>query len=379
MGQQWDGGMREPSHVARKVLILVGAIVLALRNGLPARATRTEHRRTTDPRSFCSPRWHVEPVPGGSRTPSSFSSLDGLRSDDVWAAGANGTLHWGGSRWDSVPGAQGSINGIAEITSTDVWAVGSMAPLGASSNRSDGVSWTPVPTPSRGDYSSLRGVDGLQVDDVWAVGYNWPSGGRQQAMALHWNGARWAFVPWQTTKGPAELLDVKELSPADVWAVGFHGSLRTPLALHWDGVAWTRFDLPLLPGAVNAALYSVDGSSSSDIWAVGEWGRKSARMLIEHWDGSAWTLVTSQPVDGWLKSVAVATPTEAIAVGQDNAEPLALRWDGTTWSPIWVPRFPDQSSFDLEGVAYTQGLFWAVGTEITRSFEYQPKSMRLCP
>ena len=46
----------------------------------------------------------------------------------------------------------------------------------------------------------------------------------------------------------------------DVWAVGLGGTI-----LHWDGSAWS----PVASGTVNS-LTSVRGSASNDVWAVGD-------------------------------------------------------------------------------------------------------------
>src|SRR6266705_1108908 len=92
----------------------------------------------------------------------------------------------------------------------------------------------------------------------------------------------------------------KIISGIDTWAVGAVGDSvndRTnALAEHWDGKAWS--DVPTEnPGQGTNVFNDVDGSSSSDVWAVGYEGPLIGvtpdYTLIEHWDGSSWQAVPS--------------------------------------------------------------------------------------
>jgi hypothetical protein len=77
------------------------------------------------------------------------------------------------------------------------------------------------------------------------------------------------------------------------------------------------------PAPQGNPLYSIWGSSSSDVWAVGESG------AIVHWNGKVWSQVPSG-VAGALRSVWAASPSDAWTVGDDAA---VLHWNGSAWSP----------------------------------------------
>ena len=121
-----------------------------------------------------------------------------------------------------------------------------------------------------------------------------------------------------TTKTDAGATDTTP-NGADAGSAGGGGSLaRPPLgACSTDGWCWST------PTPQGNPLYSIWGSSASDVWAVGESGS------IVHWDGTVWTQVPSGE-HGPLRGVWASGARDAWAVG-DNA--VIVRWDGTTWSP----------------------------------------------
>ncbi len=53
--------------------------------------------------------------------------------------------------------------------------------------------------------------------------------------------------------------------PEDVWAVGYYGQIR-----HWDGSSWAVSRLAVDGNPIYNDLYSIHGSSTKDVWAVGE-------------------------------------------------------------------------------------------------------------
>ncbi|NNN34154.1 hypothetical protein HLK59_28085, partial [Streptomyces sp. S3(2020)] len=98
---------------------------------------------------------------------------------------------------------------------------------------------------------------------------------------------------WQTVPAPAcapaaQLLGVAAAGPDLAWAVGEEGrsggTRGVPLALVWDGDAWTRLDLGHL-GLTGGYLRSVAGSAGA-AWAVGTDAAGVARLL--RWDGTTW-------------------------------------------------------------------------------------------
>ena len=133
---------------------------------------------------------------------------------------------------------------------------------------------------------------------------------------LHYDGSSWSQMSSITYNSLTlnTLMGVWGSSSSDVFAVGDGGTI-----LHYDGNSWSeygaaappimalresgvalhRMSLPWSPGAlsctitaadrspmslgVSNSLYGVWGSSSSDVFAVGNFG------IILHYDGSSWS------------------------------------------------------------------------------------------
>ena len=112
------------------------------------------------------------------------------------------------------------------------------------------------------------------------------SGGRGQALAEHWNGAKWVRVRF---RGLRRLSRSGRDSARDVWMVGTNSS-GAAVILHWDGERWTRTRRP------NAELLDLVVLSRTDVWAVGD--TSAGRFLELHWDGSHWASYTQRAPNG---------------------------------------------------------------------------------
>ena len=126
-----------------------------------------------------------------------------------------------------------------------VAAAGAAVALAAGSAFAAGT-WAVVTAPPTGQNATLTGVAAVSDSDAWAVGYR--SGAAftnvgAKVLIDNWNGAAWAQVTVPATPGnTALLLGVSASSAADAWAVGrtqLNKSDFEPLALHWNGTAWS--------------------------------------------------------------------------------------------------------------------------------------------
>jgi hypothetical protein len=209
-------------------------------------------------------------------------------------------LHWDGVRWTRIsspnPSSANYLNGVAAVTTNDVWAVGHKETdtlYGELILHWDGSAWTESPTRSSG-YRVLTDVAALAANDVWAIGYKFSFNNGYQGLAMHWNGARWSDVPVPVTGDSYTLLNgITALSPTDVWAVG-NGGVNPIKALtaHWDGNAWTYVPNPSIQSDY-VFLNGVSALSADDVWAVGYFtdGVGVDHNLVERWDGVAWTKI----------------------------------------------------------------------------------------
>jgi hypothetical protein len=99
-------------------------------------------------------------------------------------------------------------------------------------------------------------------------------------------------------------------SSTDVFAVGQHGTI-----LHYDGSSWSGMQ----SGTTNY-LAGVSGNSASNVYAVGEAG------TILHYDGSGWSL-TSIGANGLAAVWCSPSTPDVFIVGGNGA---ILHFDGTS-------------------------------------------------
>src|SRR6266700_38365 len=174
--------------------------------------------------------------------------------------------------------------------------VGPAAASAAACQASSGAQvWGGPTPPSPGTaYNEFKGVTVLSPCDAWAVGFDQNSGGLDQTLIEHWDGAAWTVVPSPNVAGHDSVLNaVRARSATDIWAVGesFAASDQT-LILHWDGQAWAQVASPD-PGT-RAALDAVRTVSAADAWAVGFFDNgTSTQPLILHWNGRKWAQIAS--------------------------------------------------------------------------------------
>jgi hypothetical protein len=264
----------------------------------------------------------------------SDAALEGGLSDrggpSVWVSGYDPTAaaHHGGvvwrgqdGSWDPVVvGDVGALWSIWSADGSDVWAAGESLFHGGVS----GAPWAPAGTPA-----PYRRVRGVSAGSIWSV-----------ETAVHFSNRA---APWP--QDGSQIWGLTVFSDYDVWASAASGRV-----FHWSTALIPRWTAQDPPANVHA-LYAVAGSSSGDLWAVGDGG------VIRHWDGKQWTDSASGTTQA-LRGVFVRSTKDAWAVGAGGT---ILRWDGTHWAPS-----ASGTSRLLYGVVGdASGNVWAVGEQST--------------
>jgi hypothetical protein len=317
-----------------------------------------------------------------------------LSAANCWAVGLqvrretelNEALHWNGRRWSLVPVPQpgGTVSGdssqlfdVACGSPTSCWAVGDYHTGATFTTASlnellhwNGRRWSLVSVPDPGgaatdDANVLESVRCTSARSCLAVGtHNLP--GRPSVVlneVLRWNGRTWSLVATPDPGGVAAAGDFSQLlgltcaSARDCWAAGTYGGQIPAVTflneiLHWNGRKWSQVIAPNPVGGSGSiqVLYAAACSSATSCWAVG-WDTprdpNSGFALNQaiHWNGRRWTLVpapdpggTSRDDVNQLQAVQCSSAARCWAVG--FGEPfgasrlaVALRWNGTRWSP----------------------------------------------
>jgi hypothetical protein len=232
-------------------------------------------------------------------------------------AGSGGTGEAGATAlgW-SLPlqGLQPSLLSVWGTSQSDVFAAGGGLGNGTPATllHYDGTAWKDL---GAGGTDTFWWVHGTSDHDVWAVG----TSGR----IVHWNGTAFTSLPSGTT---ATLYGVWASTATDVWVVGGTpgGGTAQPndVLLHYDGTSFTPSPLPMTFGRT---FFKVWGTSSANLYVVGEYG------TIWHRTGTTWALEADQPkplASGNLTTVSGCSATDVYAVGGLDV----LQSDGTTWS-----------------------------------------------
>ena len=216
-------------------------------------------------------------------------------------------------------------------TGNEVFAVGGSLGNGLPTLalRYDGKLWREL---NPGGTETFWWVNGTSANDVWMVG--------EKGRIAHFDGGAFAAHPSGTT---ATLWGVWAFAKNDAWAVGGTpgGGTAQPndVVLHFDGAAWKPEVLPDAP--LGRSLFKVWGTSSSDLYVVGEAG------TIWHRKGTAWVLESKTPLaTGTLFTVYGCSASEVYAVGGNDV----LRSDGNAWSRVAIDLSSQVNGVSCAGV-----------------------------
>ena len=255
--------------------------------------------------------------------------------------------------------AGGELTNTAFVSAGESWAVGN-AGSAENANRTlterfDGSGWSVVPSPNQvTGNNSLNGVS-MIPGAGWAVGYS--QAGTYQPLALQWDGAQWSLAPPAALTGNALFTSVDTLADGSAWAVGYQtaaGGTRQTLIEQASGGTWTPVPSPNDGTATtDNSLTAVGGTQATGLWAVG-WRESPGGLqpLVLRYDTAqpspTWVSVTGAggvpapgQIDTVLTGVDVVSASDVWAVGYyfDGSvdHPLALHWDGTSWSNSPIP------------------------------------------
>jgi len=191
------------------------------------------------------------------------------------------------------------------------------------------------------DGASLRYIWGSSPNDVFAVGAGAEGGTFKDGVILHSNGSGWTAM--QPPSVGTEIAQgfygsVWGSSSTDVYAVGdAYLGFTQALIAHFDGSSWTRVRLPYED---EHSLRDVYGTSPTDVWVggviVGPSDGGPGYGFAFHYNGSDWSYHIIYEEFG-LRGVWASSPTDVFAVGQVGFRAAVFHYDGTAWTRMPVP------------------------------------------
>jgi hypothetical protein len=165
-----------------------------------------------------------------------------------------------------------------------------------------------------------------------------------------------------------EFFAVSCTSSTSCMAVGFFlnplGEQR-PLAETWNGASWTVKTVPMPSGTQFGYLRGVSCTSATACTAVGAAGPTNlpTQPLAERWNGTSWAVQTvpnpANTIDVTFTGVSCTSGTACTAVGSarntiaGHSVALAERWNGSSWAVQTSPNPSGAGAIELTGVACT--------------------------
>jgi hypothetical protein len=212
--------------------------------------------------------------------------------------------------------------------------------------RWNGTSWSTdaVPLPPGTDGAGIQSVACAGASDCSAVGFGQPTGvfdpfgDDDLPLHLHWNGTSWSPASGPDPTPFGGLFDVTCPAANTCFAVGGPAVVE-----QWNGTAW--FISHFAGKASQSSLAAVDCVSATSCIAVGTFrGNADQQPLAQRWNGSTWQTMTVPPPlsgNGALTAVSCRTASDCTAVGTrargNSIGTLVEHWNGSTWSIVPSP------------------------------------------
>ncbi len=222
--------------------------------------------------------------------------------------------------------------------------------------------WSVVRTQNFGDQVNiLSDIASPRPDLAMSIGH-WNGGGQfGKPIVLTWNGFVWNSVALPSISHlgtDPQVRGVGRLPSQDLWVVGNittdTSAANLPLVMRWNNNTWNSVAAPTLRpqnifpfGPRGGFAEDVAGIADNDIWVVGSaagWGDgtlTSVPMAL-HWNGTTWTDVEIPAVGDrshTLTAVSASAPDNVWAIGMwrdlsNSFKSLIMRWNGRVWERI---------------------------------------------
>lgn len=237
-------------------------------------------------------------------------------------------------------------------------------------------SWVPQTVPVKQGFNGRSTAVSCPTSTMcMAVGSYLDPNGKQRALAQAWNGSSWTLKALPVPSGAtgSRLAGVSCTAADACTAVGhygfpvgtapFNGSDTRPFVVRWNGTSWMQQSVPMPSGSTLGYFNGVSCTATGGCKAVGAHRTSSTKSatFIAHWGGSAWAVRTSPNTARQYNSLngisCVGTRCIAVgATGDSQSTPtgtMAVRFDGTAWSPLSPPSPGGAVSAWMSGVSCT--------------------------
>ena len=215
----------------------------------------------------------------------------------------------------------------------------------------------------------LDSVDAVSGTDAWLTGEVFPAApGQAPILVERWAGGTWHRVPVPASLDPKGLSIAGNLvgasSGTNAWVFGGYQGVAGPfeVALGWNGTTWSRYSFPLWSAFNATAVFG-----PADAWAFGE-NVLSGQPFVVRFDGHAWAKAAVPVVPQGASALSpsaiwIVGPRPPAAPGTQTF--AVARWDGSSWHTVDLPRLSLPSGTALlstDILALSRNDVWVTGT-----------------
>jgi hypothetical protein len=259
-----------------------------------------------------------------------------LAHGDVGAITEAGLSHDAALLPCSPQGWSAMTSGVKDVL-YDIWGSGpsNIFAVGESGTilHFNGQAWTTMSIPKEAGGKDLYAVWGSAADTVFIAG--------DQGVLLKGNAQGWSAMDLPEDLPPAAFLGVWGAGPQDVYAVGYttFGNGYAAVILHYDGSSWKDMELP--PYCLGPVLYEVWGLAANKVYAVGDG--------VMEYDGKTWTCLTSYQDLSGGRGVWGTSSSELFIVGEETSTSefgYIYKYDGNDWTSMEVDFGAESSAME---------------------------------
>ena len=205
----------------------------------------------------------------------------------------------------------------------------------------------------------LTGVSCTTSNACTAVGrIELNSSDRDSALVERWNGSTWSRqeVPLPEGSLQAELYGVACVTEAECFAVGTVESsakVWSNFSTLWHNGSWGTLTTPTSTESTESEIRGVSCGSATTCMAVGWYNSGSgAKPFSLLWEHGKWSLQT-RTTYGARNGVKCISSEFCMAVGEEYGPPVVETWNGSKWTVANTAKLSDVSGGYFEGVSCT--------------------------
>lgn len=217
--------------------------------------------------------------------------------------------------------------------------------------------------PKVGRYGTLQVVYAVSRSEVLIAGGRQAVGIQELPALYRFNGKKFAAVklPRNLANGAVAIDTLASSSPNNIWAGGavWGATSSGPITLHWTGHAWVE-------EAMEGTCDSVTTTGPSNGFCIVT-NTDGGSQVIEAWNGKVWTADLTVPAGEDLRGVAMASPTNAWAVGErlnsgsEGVGAVVYHFNGKSWTLVKLPKNTPGNG-GLTSIAMVRSQAWALGS-----------------